>query len=373
MALRASKSNIWANCPGSTALPEIQNPDHLMAKKGTLCHLLTQLLIEGRIKPEASDVLNADPELIYENKTGIPVADDMVELAEGAASFARMITGAEGEGVCEQFFDDKVLPKGVTGTADYFTLDRMTRRLHVVDFKFGYTPVPAEKNTQLLCYSLGAVAYYGGLPDVAEIALHVYQPNNYSTGPSSYWVLTPDEWNREIEGLHAAAALARSQKGETRTGPWCVWCPSRLACRAFLTTATTVAETVDLTPDGFQLTPEQCGVLLHHLRDAESFVTSARKSIEDAILTHIRRGSPVKGWCVTQGAGRRAWSGSVDEIRAIGAMCGVDLIKEVPVTITEAWEKKEVRPFLDAVISKKEGAAKLTPFNKSTIKKRFNQ
>lgn len=376
--LRASQSIIWVNCSGSTQLSQREDSDDIQAREGTLCHLLAQLVVEGLLSDTNVEAVNTNAEFITRNDTGLVATADHIDLAIEAVNFCKALHGAgptgAGIGVCEQSFDDTVLPKGVSGTSDFITYHQGSKTLHVVDFKFGYTPVSAHGNTQLLIYSLGAMSKYDkAAHPIESIALHIYQPRNYVTGPISTWTLKPSEWNDHISKLHEAAATARTGPWNTRTGPWCTWCKSRLYCAAFITTVSTICETVDTAPVDSDLSPAQCGVLLAWLQQSEEFIKSANRALSDYIISEIDAGRPVEGWMVDAGKGRRAWSGSVAEIKAAGKMFGVELTAEKPITITEAWRNTALRSILEKLISHKSGSKKLVPYDSTDIERRFKK
>ena len=82
----------------------------------------------------------------------------------------------------EQCLDfSKWVPEGF-GTGDcVIVADEM---LTIIDMKYGVgILVSAEKNPQMMCYALGALALFDGIYDITEVAMTIFQPrrDNIST------------------------------------------------------------------------------------------------------------------------------------------------------------------------------------------------
>ena len=75
----------------------------------------------------------------------------------------------------EQRLDfSKWVPEGF-GTGDCVIVADET--LTVIDFKYGVgILVNAEKNPQMMCYALGALALFDGIYDIKEITMTIFQP-----------------------------------------------------------------------------------------------------------------------------------------------------------------------------------------------------
>ena len=101
----------------------------------------------------------------------------------------------------------------------------------VIDFKYGLgVLVEADRNTQMMCYALGALELLDPLYDMKRISMTIFQPRreNVSTFSMSREELL--DWADNV--LAPAAALAFEGKGDYRAGDHCRFCRARSVCRA---------------------------------------------------------------------------------------------------------------------------------------------
>jgi hypothetical protein len=113
------------------------------------------------------------------------------------------------------------------------------------------------------------------------------------------------------------------------------------------------------------------GSELAYVERAYALLKSAKKAFEDRITSEIKAGRPVKGWQIGRTPARRYWSGTVEDLKAVEMMTGETLTEEKPISLTEAWAKSQIRPFIEPLLSKGEGSEKLIPFNATKTKEIF--
>ena len=111
----------------------------------------------------------------------------------------------------EQHLDfSKYVPDGF-GTGDCILIS--DKALHIIDLKYGMgILVNAERNSQMMLYSLGALEIYDSLYDIDEVSMTVFQPrrDNVST-----WTIPVDELRDWAENeLKPKAELAFKGEGE---------------------------------------------------------------------------------------------------------------------------------------------------------------
>jgi len=350
--LRASEAGIWANCPGSTVLAKVAESNTDANREGDLLHALT----------------SRDSAAI--KKTGMVVIDAHRDMAEAAREYCESLAATGHPGQWETAFKDGSLPEGVRGTCDYFAFHGESRTLHVVDLKFGFGSVQAFENWQLLTYSIGAMDQMHGR-SVEKIRLHIYQPRDYgSAEPYKIWELPLRDWKTWAAMLKGRVDYARAGT-PAETGAWCRYCPSRIFCPAFKESSSHALESIRSSPEDTLLTPSAISAELEYLRRAEAIIKSARVAFEDFVISEIKSGRPVLGWQIGRTTGRRYWSASTEEIKAVAAMTGMELTEEKPISITAAWKNTKARPILETLVTKSEGSEKLVPFDGAATKEIF--
>lgn len=340
--LRASSAPIWSNCPASTSLPSVPKESTPASLEGDLCHLIASNILQKKTTPGELE--------------GVVTTEELFGLGSGAAEYCVPLT--EITILSEIKVEGGSLPPGVEGTCDFIGFKKDT--LNIVDFKFGFGSVKAKENKQLLVYSIGAMDTLKDGYDIKKIKFHIYQPRDFTGGAVKTWEISVATWREEVTKLRTSAQAALSGNGVAVTGEHCRYCASRTNCPAFLGDASHILESIQTDPEAVGV--KSLGAELAYLRRAEAIIKSARIAFEDKIMSEIKEGRPVLGWQIGSTAGRRKWTASVDEIKAVAAMTGLDLIEEKPVSISAAWRNAASRPLLESLITKGEGSPKLVPF-----------
>jgi hypothetical protein len=85
--------------------------------------------------------------------------EDMADLVQGYVDSCLFMARGKRMWVEQRVnFSEFCGVEGQFGTADLIVLDEAQGELVVCDLKTGYTPVDVRKNSQLMCYALGALA-----------------------------------------------------------------------------------------------------------------------------------------------------------------------------------------------------------------------
>ena len=120
------------------------------------------------------------------------------------------------------YFNDllNVEPDKAFGTADLVIYEPISKRLSILDYKFGRVPVSATNNVQLSIYAYGALFYLmknkiiNTVIDVQEIVLGILQPqaeqlyNSFNTTPASLFgflqnIIKPVDFVKYLETNNA--------------------------------------------------------------------------------------------------------------------------------------------------------------------------
>lgn len=221
--LSASTSNRWINCPPSARLcAEI--PDHAgpAAQEGTDAHALGEYKLKTELGMDAtdpySDMLFLSDEMEnYARKYSLFVMDQIEEAEQRCPDTLTLI---------EHRLDfSKWVPEGF-GTGDCVIIS--DGELHIIDLKYGRIKVDAENNSQMMCYTLGALDTYSYLYNIETIRMTIFQPriDNIST-----WKISKKDllfWAENV--LRPAAEIAFRGDGVRRSGEHCRFCKVKSNC-----------------------------------------------------------------------------------------------------------------------------------------------
>ncbi len=299
------------NCPGSVAMgekfPESSDGDHNAADQGTLAHwLATKKLTQ-----------NVDP-LVYLHKSPInqEIVDvEMVQHVNEYCEFAKKI----GEGWAEQRYEMGTGEfSGFGGTPDFIFYNRTTGTLTILDLKYGFIPVSALKNWQLLSY---AWLFHKHFPEyeITTLTCWIYQPRGYSTGGiTDMWSI----WFRDALGEYFPAienALRECVKPDapTKTGDHCHYCTAMLQCSANLQSCLKIIN-VTGAQSGQEPTDGELAGQLKLLRSAAKTLKKRLSIVESTVEVRLRVGKPVPGYKLQFSHGNRYWDISPERASWVG-------------------------------------------------------
>src|SRR5210317_634167 len=122
------------------------------------------------------------------------------------------------------------------GTSDSIKINRERKRVEVVDYKNGVTPVEAENNSQLMLYALGVLIELGVSKRCDwDVVITIVQPRaHHSEGKIRSWVTTSENiftWCDE-KLIPAAKAVYKKDAPLKPTVKGCLFCPVKGNCSA---------------------------------------------------------------------------------------------------------------------------------------------
>ncbi|MBQ0079727.1 MAG: DUF2800 domain-containing protein, partial [Eubacterium sp.] len=212
--LSASSSSRWLACTRAPGLEsKFPNTSSEFAREGTVAHSLGEIT--------ARYFLNQLSEVDYENERDeLCRSDDgkkffNQEMQEHAVGYAELIKGKVEtlKETCEDTFAElevrvnfsEWVPEGF-GTCDCAII--ADDLLEIIDLKYGKGHrVPAENNSQMMLYALGALNAYGALYDIKTVKMTIYQPR-LSGVSSSFAICVDDLYKWENEVVKPIAQLA---------------------------------------------------------------------------------------------------------------------------------------------------------------------
>lgn len=163
--LSASSAHRWLACPPSAlACASVKDTASEYAQQGTDAHSLCEYKLLKSLGQKAEDPTE---NLTYFDEEMVGCADAYAEFVQEQVEAAKQKC-ADPIVLVEQRLDfSEYVPEGF-GTGDCVIVGDGT--LSVIDFKYGVgIVVEAEKNPQMMCYALGALALFDGIYDIDTV------------------------------------------------------------------------------------------------------------------------------------------------------------------------------------------------------------
>lgn len=223
--LSASSSNRWIRCPPSAVLcAKAEDTPSIYAAQGTDAHSLCEYKLKHalglKVRDPTENLTYFDSEMDECSDMYVQYVMEQIEVAHQTCKDPLVLI--------EQRLDFSKWVPGGFGTGDCVIVT--DGELSVIDYKYGVgIMVDAIKNSQLMCYGLGALSMFDGIYDIDKISLHIFQPRKSNI---SVYTLSRDEllkWANEE--LSPAALLAEKGEGDYYAGSHCQFCKVKAICR----------------------------------------------------------------------------------------------------------------------------------------------
>lgn len=349
--LSASSAHRWLLCPPSAKecakLPDVSSE---YARQGTDAHTLCEYKVK---KALGMKVKNPTENLTFYN-------EEMEECASEYAQFIMESLSAAKEHckdplvLVEQRLDFSRWVPGGFGTGDCVIVTDDT--LMVIDFKYGLgVLVDAEKNSQMMCYALGALSLFDGIYDIKEVNMTIFQPRRENVSTAS---MTKEEllhWAETV--LKPTAELAAQGKGEYKAGDHCRFCKLKATCRKRAEYNLELAKYDFAVPS--TLEDEEIEIVLSK---ADELVNWAGE-IKEYALQQALSGKSWKGWKLVEGRSNRHYV-SEEAVAAKVEEAGYDPYEKKLLGITAMTKqlgKKKFDELLKGLIEKPQGKPVLVP------------
>ena len=337
---RPSAANRWASpigCPGSVPL-EAHFPDDKseQALEGDTAHELAAQCITA-----ASGM--SDPVEFVDRKlsTDVYVTPEMAEYVQEHLDFLGSIAPLE-----EWLIEDKIKIPTISvlqgGTPDAWHFHIPTGVLTIADLKYGWGIVEVFENWQLLNYAEGIrhllQSEEGRFQQIDRIDLVISQPRPYHPdGRVRTWSITSHELANYAAQLAASFVKACTHEPPINTGKHCRDCKALRACpaaREAALNAVTVAGIAMLE----EYTGAELAAELELFDHAEAALITRKAAIVSLATQRINSADVVPGWACKRSFGRQTWRPQVtiETIKSYGALMGIELTKEKPITPNQA-------------------------------------
>jgi len=349
--LSASSSHRWTKCTPAARLElEFDDNESSAAAEGTAAHALAEHKLRKALKMRSKKPISPFDcdEMDEYTDAYVDFVLEQLELAKQTCSDPLVLI--------EQHLDfSKYVPDGF-GTGDCVLIS--DKALHIIDLKYGMgILVNAERNSQMMLYSLGALEIYDSLYDIDEVSMTVFQPrrDNVST-----WTIPVDELRDWAENeLKLKAELAFKGEGEYCPGDWCTFCRAAVKCRA------RAEEKLKLAQSEFRLPPllsdAEIEDVLGKLNDITKWANDLLAYATDAAVNHGKQWS---GYKVVAGRSVRKFKDEDDVAEAAKANGYKDIYRQSLITLTEFEKlmgKAKFNEVLGDLVYKPPGKPTLVP------------
>lgn len=360
LTARPSGSAVWLACPmGLTMQNRYGNryPAGAAAEEGTAAHWVLEAVSPSSAVP-CPAVGDTAP-------NGVAVTPEMIGHASGAVAYASGLS--EGGQMLVEHRLTLRLPNTpeIHGTADVIVLPPDGKTVHVIDYKYGYTHVPAD-SPQLKIYGVAARQAFNR----ESVYLHVIQPRDYTAKPIRTHHFTPAEQLEFCGKVEMAMRLAASKQPTAIPGSHCNRCPGRGQCSA-VREWSMVEEHAG---SDAQLSPEAVAAELHLARRQAELAAARVKGLEDEATHVLRSGGMVPGWSMQSKPGREQWT---DEQPVLSLAEGFGLLDTVSVRklITPSQAIKAGLPaeLVRMHTTRLQGEAKLVPTGETLAARVFTE
>ena len=349
--LSASSSHRWTKCTPAARLElEFVDNESSAAAEGTAAHALAEHKLRRALKMRSKKPISPFDcdEMDEYTDAYVDFVLEQLELAKQSCSDPLVLI--------EQHLDfSKYVPDGF-GTGDCILIS--DKALHIIDLKYGMgILVNAERNSQMMLYSLGALEIYDSLYDIDEVSMTVFQPrrDNVST-----WTIPVDDLRDWAENeLRIKAELAFKGEGEYCPGDWCTFCRAAVKCRA------RADEKLKLAQSEFRLPPllsdAEIEEVLGKLSDITKWANDLLAYATDAAVNH---GKEWSGYKVVAGRSVRKFKDE-DAVAEVAKVNGYkDIYRQSLITLTEFEKlmgKAKFNEVLGDLVYKPPGKPTLVP------------
>lgn len=349
--LSASSSHRWIACPPSALLcAKEKDVSSEFAMQGTDAHSLCEFKVKKSLGQAVKDPTEY---LTYFD-------EEMADCSDMYAQYVLEQVEASRKKckdpivLVEQRLDFfKWVPEGF-GTGDCVIVADET--LTIIDMKYGVgILVSAEKNPQMMCYALGALALFDGIYDIAEVSMTIFQPrrDNISTYTISKEELL--KWADEV--LSPAAQLAAKGEGEFKAGSHCQFCKVKATCRK------RAEYNLELARYDFEmpanLEDEEIEVILSKADELVSWVGD----IKEYALQQAVSGKEWTGWKLVEGRSNRRYvneTAAADKVQSAGYDPYEHKVLGIT-AMTKLLGKTKFEELLGGLIEKPQGKPTLVP------------
>ena len=313
-------------CPASYRLEQLVPKDERgsdYAREGTALHELMAMALRDGVEP--TDMLPytfTAADASWSHTVTQDLWDEKGEPALAAFDAYCVRQEAKLGADMQMLIERRVAVPGIPGA--FGTSDIIATcgdEIFVMDWKFGFKPVMATENKQLMFYAAGALnteaEWIGDVPPDTPVTLVIIQPMNANQGHDivQEWSTTVGHLDQYMIELRAAVTEAQTEDARCAKGEWCTFARCKTVCPLHLNAVGVLGEKLAAlkarqaasngSPDDRLDWGQRYAELLELALLADPLVAE----IHNQAHAYAEQGSPIPGWGLeAKKAGNRSWA-----------------------------------------------------------------
>jgi CRISPR/Cas system-associated exonuclease Cas4 (RecB family) len=294
------------------------------------------------------------------DKEDIPIKE-AAEIHKYGRGYAKYCSGlhAEFQSKYLQYIEQKIamplISEHMFGTPDFFI--KSDNHTIVVDYKYGYGPVEAYENWQLIAYAAGLI----NTNNLAQkVSLIIYQPRCYDgKGPVKRWDTTTDHLIPYFNQLRESCREALGDSPRMWAGPHCRYCKARYGCQELYHRVMFITDHINQ-PFIVDLPSDALAKEIKILRESQQLIKDRLDALEETATEKLRSGGTVPGWGLKNKPGRLNWVKPQSEVIKTALKYGKDVTKIELITPLQAKAFGLPLEAIDELASRGNGKTVLT-------------
>ncbi len=241
----------------------------------------------------------------------------------------------------QEQLDVSFIEEGRVGYADVTVYNHALNEFVIWDGKYGHSLVEVEKNYQLAIYAWSKIQQLGLNRDVS-IKLRIVQPRSFQgDSPIREWVTTYDEIESIMGDVIQAANISRTPDAQAAPGLHCRNCEAAHACDALKNTVYSYLDYTSYADSCGDMTGSNLSTELRLLERGKKLVDARYDALKTQTEYLLKSGESVPAWSLEPTSGNRKWAKPIEEVKLLGVMFNIDLLKEESlITPTQAMKLK---------------------------------
>lgn len=371
--LSASGSHRWLACPGSIRMSErMPNESSIYAREGSAAHEIGEMAL--RSGHDAIHYLNTKVEKYSEVKidhTLCAAVQQYLDMVRWEIEKYELAGYEDYELGIEIRFDLTHIDPDMFGTCDCILYFPAWKRLHVIDYKHGWSAVAVERNPQTMYYALGALTGKHNR-EVDHVELVIVQPRTGKHAAVKRWGCDVAEIFAFKDELLTAADKTRKVDSELHPGEWCKFCPAAAVCGVLAKHIEELVMIEENPIEGAVLpNPEKIPFeKLKSIWDHASMIEAWVKNVKSYCHQQALAGNLLPGTKLVEGRSNRDWVDeasamkSLQSMKAAGEIEGELFISKLksPAQVEDMLPKK-VQSLIASLWTKGRGALTLVAAN----------
>lgn len=244
------------------------------------------------------------------------------------------------------------------GIIDCWLYDPNRNILFVYDYKYGFTPVSAVANTQLVCYAETLIHEHNIPTEGLQLCLGIYQPRDRFDEINKTWNITYNELEKHVTDILEAVAEVNAG-GVCRIGSHCAYCPAMSRCPSSKEAVIASIKFESIGDMCYVETNEELGNRLTLLDALHEHLTLRRKVMMSEVEEKIKAGETVPGWANQSCKGKLEWDVPIEQLIPLESVYNVKLTELKAKTPTQAKKLPIPKDIIDTFAKRKPNWFKL--------------